>query len=189
MPSVSSTPAVSGSADSRASPSAGTALGQPSGPRCEMAPMSSSGPPSPGRSSLTSCTDGAWTRTGTRDPHCDAAPRRRSGAGGLTDQAAHGELVEAQYGLCDDQQGHRDGPIFLGWPLATYGAAWLLHRRRPGRIVGPEHQSTRPDVDDLTPRRRGIPERWALVRRSGARPVTLPPKAHAPAPARDETGP
>jgi crotonobetainyl-CoA:carnitine CoA-transferase CaiB-like acyl-CoA transferase len=38
-----------------------------------------------------------------------------------------GELLEAQYGLHNFQQGVRpDGPTFLGWPHATYGAAWLL---------------------------------------------------------------
>jgi crotonobetainyl-CoA:carnitine CoA-transferase CaiB-like acyl-CoA transferase len=38
-----------------------------------------------------------------------------------------GELIEAQYGMQDFQSGVREGgPIFLGWPHAIYGAAWLL---------------------------------------------------------------
>jgi crotonobetainyl-CoA:carnitine CoA-transferase CaiB-like acyl-CoA transferase len=37
-----------------------------------------------------------------------------------------GELIEAQYGLPHFQEGWRPKPIFLGWPHATYGAAWLL---------------------------------------------------------------
>ncbi|HXD91545.1 MAG TPA: CoA transferase, partial [Candidatus Binataceae bacterium] len=38
-----------------------------------------------------------------------------------------GELVEAQYGMQNFQQGVRpDGPHFLGWPHAIYGAAWML---------------------------------------------------------------
>jgi len=38
-----------------------------------------------------------------------------------------GELIEAQYGMQHFQQGVRDGgPIFLGWPHAINGAAWML---------------------------------------------------------------
>jgi crotonobetainyl-CoA:carnitine CoA-transferase CaiB-like acyl-CoA transferase len=37
-----------------------------------------------------------------------------------------GELVEARLGLQDAQGGARDGPIFLGWPLAEYGGAFVL---------------------------------------------------------------
>jgi len=37
-----------------------------------------------------------------------------------------GELIEAQYGMLIFQDGVRQGPIFLGWPHATYGAAWML---------------------------------------------------------------
>jgi len=38
-----------------------------------------------------------------------------------------GELIEAQYGMQNFQQGVRaDGPHFLGWPHAIYGAAWML---------------------------------------------------------------
>lgn len=37
-----------------------------------------------------------------------------------------GELIEAQYGMQHFQDGVRNGPVFLGWPHATYGAAWML---------------------------------------------------------------
>jgi crotonobetainyl-CoA:carnitine CoA-transferase CaiB-like acyl-CoA transferase len=38
-----------------------------------------------------------------------------------------GELIEAQYGMQNFQSGVREGgPVFLGWPHAIYGAAWLL---------------------------------------------------------------
>lgn len=38
-----------------------------------------------------------------------------------------GELIEAQYGMQNFQAGAREGgPIFLGWPHAIHGAAWLL---------------------------------------------------------------
>jgi crotonobetainyl-CoA:carnitine CoA-transferase CaiB-like acyl-CoA transferase len=38
-----------------------------------------------------------------------------------------GELIEAQYGMQHFQQGVRaEGPHFLGWPHAIYGAAWML---------------------------------------------------------------
>ncbi len=37
-----------------------------------------------------------------------------------------GELIEAQYGMQHFQDGVRQGPVFLGWPHATYGAAWML---------------------------------------------------------------
>jgi crotonobetainyl-CoA:carnitine CoA-transferase CaiB-like acyl-CoA transferase len=48
-----------------------------------------------------------------------------------TDQGANypvcGELIEAQYGMQNFQEGVRKGgPTFLGWPHAIYGAAWLL---------------------------------------------------------------
>ena len=38
-----------------------------------------------------------------------------------------GELIEALYGMQNFQQGVRpEGPHFLGWPHAIYGAAWML---------------------------------------------------------------
>jgi crotonobetainyl-CoA:carnitine CoA-transferase CaiB-like acyl-CoA transferase len=44
-----------------------------------------------------------------------------------TSYPACGELIEAQYGMQHFQAGVRDdGPTFLGWPHAIYGAAWLL---------------------------------------------------------------
>ena len=57
-----------------------------------------------------------------------AVPRGVRGAAGVggVGQAVYGELVEAQCGLLDEQLGFREGPVFLGWPLAAYGAAWLL---------------------------------------------------------------
>ncbi|HUN58422.1 MAG TPA: CoA transferase [Candidatus Binataceae bacterium] len=47
------------------------------------------------------------------DPHAGDAP-------------VYGELIEAQYGLQHVQEGVRGAPVFLGWPHATYGAAWML---------------------------------------------------------------
>ena len=41
-------------------------------------------------------------------------------------RSAYGELVEARLGLQYEQAGYRDGPIYLGWPLAEYGGAFLL---------------------------------------------------------------
>ena len=38
----------------------------------------------------------------------------------------YGELAEAQYGFMHVQEGYREQPIFIGWPHATYGAAWLM---------------------------------------------------------------
>ena len=38
----------------------------------------------------------------------------------------YGELAEAQYGFMHIQEGYRERPIFIGWPHATYGAAWLI---------------------------------------------------------------
>ena len=52
-----------------------------------------------------------------------------------------GELIEAQYGCMDAQQGWREGPIFLGWPLATFGAAWLLQLGITGALL--ERERTR----------------------------------------------
>jgi len=42
------------------------------------------------------------------------------------DALVYGELIEAQYGLQHVQEGVRGSPIFLGWPHAIYGAAWML---------------------------------------------------------------
>lgn len=48
-------------------------------------------------------------------------------AGSGANAAVCGELIEAEYGMQNFQQGVRpEGPHFLGWPHATYGAAWML---------------------------------------------------------------
>ena len=59
-----------------------------------------------------------------------AYPRAISELGGPGHNGNHpvcGELIEAQYGMQHFQEGVRpQGPHFLGWPHATYGAAWML---------------------------------------------------------------
>ena len=48
----------------------------------------------------------------------------------------YGELIEAQYGMQHFQAGVREGgPIFLGWPHAIYGAAWLLQTGILGALL------------------------------------------------------
>ncbi|MFQ5513099.1 MAG: CoA transferase [Myxococcota bacterium] len=58
-------------------------------------------------------------------------------------------LVQARLGLMDEQQGHREGPIFLRFPVPSWGAVYLaaagilarlLLRERTG-VVGPVHTS------------------------------------------------
>ena len=65
------------------------------------------------------------------------------------ERAGYDILVQARMGLMDEQQGHRDGPVFLRFPLPSWGAAYLaaagilarlLVREREGRI-GPVHTS------------------------------------------------
>jgi crotonobetainyl-CoA:carnitine CoA-transferase CaiB-like acyl-CoA transferase len=46
-----------------------------------------------------------------------------------------GEIVEAQYGCMDEQEGWRPGPVFLGWPMATFGAAWMLQLGIVGALL------------------------------------------------------
>ncbi|HZY60587.1 MAG TPA: CoA transferase [Candidatus Binataceae bacterium] len=46
-----------------------------------------------------------------------------------------GEIVEAEYGCMDAQEGWREGPIFLGWPHAAFGAAWLLQLGIVGALL------------------------------------------------------
>lgn len=53
-------------------------------------------------------------------------PAGQVGAGGAAGPPAYGELIEAEFGCMHLQEGHREGPIFLGWPHAVYGGAWLL---------------------------------------------------------------
>src|ERR1700688_73313 len=48
------------------------------------------------------------------------------GSSRMDTTCGYGELVEAQYGCLHLQDGFRDGPVFLGWPHAVYGAAWLI---------------------------------------------------------------
>jgi crotonobetainyl-CoA:carnitine CoA-transferase CaiB-like acyl-CoA transferase len=59
-------------------------------------------------------------------------------------------LVSARLGLCDEQRGHREGPVFLRFPfgswcavyLATIGViARLIQRQRGGAGGGPAHTS------------------------------------------------
>jgi crotonobetainyl-CoA:carnitine CoA-transferase CaiB-like acyl-CoA transferase len=58
------------------------------------------------------------------------------------DRPSYDSLVMARAGLMDEQHGHRDGPIFIRFPLGSWGGAWLgacgvlarlQHRRRTGR--------------------------------------------------------
>ncbi|MEX2446220.1 MAG: CoA transferase [Dehalococcoidia bacterium] len=44
----------------------------------------------------------------------------------VPDVDLYGEHIEARYGLYHAQEGHRDGPVYLGFPIATYGGAWLI---------------------------------------------------------------
>jgi len=46
-----------------------------------------------------------------------------------------GEIVEAEYGCMDEQEGWRPGPVFLGWPMATFGAGWLLQLGITGALL------------------------------------------------------
>ncbi len=59
-------------------------------------------------------------------------------------------LVSARLGLCDEQQGHRDGPVFLRAPIGSWCAAYLatigilarlVQRQRGGAGGGPAHTS------------------------------------------------
>jgi crotonobetainyl-CoA:carnitine CoA-transferase CaiB-like acyl-CoA transferase len=59
-------------------------------------------------------------------------------------------LVSARLGLCDEQQGHRDGPVFLRFPFGSWCAVYLcvigvlarlIQRERGGAGGGPAHTS------------------------------------------------
>lgn len=59
-------------------------------------------------------------------------------------------LVTARLGLCDEQAGHRPGPVFLRFPFGSWCAAYLaavgvlarlLQRNRGGAAGGPAHTS------------------------------------------------
>jgi predicted CxxxxCH...CXXCH cytochrome family protein len=46
-------------------------------------------------------------------------------AGERPDEPVYGELAEARWGFMYIQEGHREQPIYLAWPHAAFGAAWL----------------------------------------------------------------
>ena len=59
-------------------------------------------------------------------------------------------LVSARLGLCDEQQGHRDGPVFLRFPFGSWCAVYLstigilarlIQRERGGAAGGRAHTS------------------------------------------------
>jgi crotonobetainyl-CoA:carnitine CoA-transferase CaiB-like acyl-CoA transferase len=59
-------------------------------------------------------------------------------------------LVSARLGLCDEQRGHRDGPVFLRFPFGSWCAVYLcvigvlarlIQRERGGAGGGPAHTS------------------------------------------------
>lgn len=59
-------------------------------------------------------------------------------------------LVSARLGLCDEQRGHRDGPVFLRFPFGSWCAVYLstigilarlIQRERGGASGGPVHTS------------------------------------------------
>jgi crotonobetainyl-CoA:carnitine CoA-transferase CaiB-like acyl-CoA transferase len=59
-------------------------------------------------------------------------------------------LVSARLGLCDEQQGYRDGPIYLRFPFGSWCAVYLcaigvlarlVQRERGGSSGGPAHTS------------------------------------------------
>jgi crotonobetainyl-CoA:carnitine CoA-transferase CaiB-like acyl-CoA transferase len=65
------------------------------------------------------------------------------------ERPGHELLVQARLGLMDEQQGHRDGPVAIRFPVGNWGAAYLaaigilarlIYRGRTGR-VGPAHTS------------------------------------------------
>ncbi len=66
------------------------------------------------------------------------------------DGAVDDLLVTARMGLCDEQRGHRDGPVFLRFPIGSWCAAYLatigilarlVQRQRGGAPGGPAHTS------------------------------------------------
>ena len=66
------------------------------------------------------------------------------------DGAVDDLLVSARLGLCDEQQGHRDGPVYLRFPIGSWCAAYLatigiiarlIQRERGGAQGGPAHTS------------------------------------------------
>ena len=66
------------------------------------------------------------------------------------DSAVDDLLVTARLGLCDEQQGHREGPVFLRFPVGSWCAAYLaaigvlarlIHRERSASSGGAAHTS------------------------------------------------
>lgn len=51
------------------------------------------------------------------------------------DSPVYGELIETIYGSSIALEGWRPGPIFLGWPHAVYGAAWMLQAGVLGALL------------------------------------------------------
>jgi crotonobetainyl-CoA:carnitine CoA-transferase CaiB-like acyl-CoA transferase len=75
-----------------------------------------------------------------------AWPAGHPSAGGAVDDL----LVSARLGLCDEQQGHRDGPVFLRAPIGSWCASFLatigilarlVQRQRGGAGGGPVRTS------------------------------------------------
>jgi crotonobetainyl-CoA:carnitine CoA-transferase CaiB-like acyl-CoA transferase len=46
-------------------------------------------------------------------------------AGRVPAAPVYGELAEAQWGFMYVQDGHREAPIYLGWPHAAFGTSWI----------------------------------------------------------------
>jgi crotonobetainyl-CoA:carnitine CoA-transferase CaiB-like acyl-CoA transferase len=93
-------------------------------------------------------SDGALRQSHPRLIHCAvrAWPAGHPSAEGAVDDL----LVTARLGLCDEQLGHRDGPIFLRFPIGSWCAAYLaaigilarlVQRERGGAAGGPVHTS------------------------------------------------
>ena len=55
--------------------------------------------------------------------YCSVSPYGQQGP--QRDRPAYGALVEARMGQTAEQKGYRDGPIYLGWQLANWGAVFL----------------------------------------------------------------
>ncbi|MET0954071.1 MAG: CoA transferase [Aeromicrobium sp.] len=53
----------------------------------------------------------------------------------LADAAVPDSLVQAAEGLMDEQQGHRDGPVFVRLPYSSWSAAYLLATGVVARLV------------------------------------------------------
>jgi crotonobetainyl-CoA:carnitine CoA-transferase CaiB-like acyl-CoA transferase len=93
-------------------------------------------------------SDAALRQRHPRLIHCAvrAWPAGHPSAEGAVDDL----LVTARLGLCDEQLGHRDGPIFLRFPIGSWCAAYLaaigvlarlIQRERGGAAGGPVHTS------------------------------------------------